>query len=132
MYGRRLPPHVYTPEILTGMTQRLGHDPRVAGQSPSPSGAPGSEANLPALNMVHRKFTLSTTSELISPYTPDREYLFIQNIGTVAAWIGVGALPSIGDGVEIPVGGYWEPWRVPASALYGIGSATSNICVVVA
>jgi hypothetical protein len=75
--------------------------------------------------------TATTTSTLALSGNTLRNYLIIQNRGTVSIYVALGSAHSGGQFfIEIIAGGNYEPFRVPREALY-IKAATGTAAVTI-
>lgn len=74
--------------------------------------------------------TVTGTSTMEMAANGIRQYLIIQNTGSVPVIVKFGSIQTAGEGVVIPAGGAYEPVEAPASSVWmetATGSATVTL-----
>lgn len=75
--------------------------------------------------------TATTTSTQCLAARRDRNYLLIQNKGSVAVYIKFGSASSNAtEGVSIPAGGNYEPYKVPTQSVFLMSASSTALCWV--
>jgi hypothetical protein len=66
----------------------------------------------PGQGFIATPFTLAAGATLLLRSAEDRNYMLIQNSNTSAGilYIGIGYAPALGTGLQIVIGGYYEPY----------------------
>lgn len=72
--------------------------------------------------------TATTTSTKVLDANAYRNYLIIQNTGSVSVIVKFGAAQTASEGVTIPAGGNYEPFKAPVDSVY-LESASSTAAV---
>jgi hypothetical protein len=75
--------------------------------------------------------TATTTSTLAVSADKFRNYLLIQNKGSVGVYVKFGSASTGTEGVYIIAGGNYEPFQSPTSAVYvKSASSTSDLTII--
>lgn len=75
--------------------------------------------------------TATVTSTQILAQRSERNYLIIQNKGSVAVLVKFGGAHSSTEGVSIPAGGNYEPYRVPSDSIFIETISSTALCAIV-
>lgn len=79
----------------------------------------------------HATVTATTSSAVAAALNADRNYLLIQNKGSVDVFCKAGSSQTGTEGVKIIPSGNWEPFIAPRQAVYCVtGSSTADLSVV--
>ena len=82
------------------------------------------------VNLTTTEATATTTSGSVLSAQPKRNYLLIQNKGTVNVYIGIGAATTGTEGIVIPAGGNYEPFKVSGKAIFAQSASGSQPLVI--
>lgn len=75
-------------------------------------------------------YIIGTTSVMVLPANPDRQYLLVQNTSASNVYLAINRNATAQDITLYNNGGYFEPLRPPKGAIYLLGSAASLNCAI--
>ena len=132
--NKNIPLEVLQQYFIESQPQTLGYAPNSINEILQPSGDVSNQSiyntdiqnapSAPAQNVANRCTMVST--QFAGSYSgnsnPNRSYLLIQNNGGSTMYIVVAGVATSGAGLQIAVGGYWEPLVVPTNTFSILGS----------
>lgn len=75
--------------------------------------------------------TVTGTSTQILAKNSLRTYLIIVNNGAVPVIVKFGSVQTAGEGISIPAGGNYEPYKTPSNSVYAeTASSTASVTIM--